>query len=177
MLRSVVRVVFFGLMLIAPRVLCAGADDEVAAFEADVESFATRIAADEGVVLEEAPEEEALSLPPSSETDIGKANAEIDRLKGVIADLWAKLQRERRNSYYNMGYVYKVCGQYERAETEFLKALEMDPDDPGIHYNLGILYQDDLKNRTKARLHYEKFLDLAPHDPDSAQVRQWLSGL
>jgi len=115
--------------------------------------------------------------PPSNETDLAKANAEIDRLKSVIDDLRVRLERERRNSHYNMGYVYKVCRQYGRAEREFLKALEIDPEDPWIHYNLGILYQDDLKNRAKAREHYGKFLELAPYDPDAPRVREWMSAL
>lgn len=118
-----------------------------------------------------------VAAEPSAETDLARANAEIDRLKAALAGLRDMLVRERRNSHYNMGYVYKVCRQYERAEQEFLKALEIDPEDPGIHFNLGVLYDDDLKNRVKARLHYEKFLELAPHDPDAPAVREWLAGL
>jgi len=148
----------------------AGEAEEIAAFEAAIAELESELETEENPAR--VPVE---AIQPSNETDLDEANAEIDRLKEVIGELWDRLKRERRNSHYNMGYVYKVCRQYKRAEQEFLKALELDPDDAGIHYNLGILYEDDLKNRIEARKHYERFLELAPHDPDAPTVREWLS--
>ena len=50
----------------------------------------------------------------------------------------------------------------------------MNPDDSGVHYNLGILYDDKLNNEPRAIKHYKKFLELVPMGEDSARVRQWI---
>jgi tetratricopeptide (TPR) repeat protein len=78
---------------------------------------------------------------------------------------------------YNLACIYKAGHQYTKAEAEFLKALAIDPNDPGVHYNLGILYDDNLGNASKALHHYQSFLDLAPHDKDAPNVIEWMSAL
>ena len=86
-------------------------------------------------------------------------------------------RRQKRDNHYNMGCVYRECGLFGQAEKAFLAALELDPDDPGTHYNLGVLYEDDLKNAARARRHYEYFLQLAPGDLAAPEVRTWLMAL
>ena len=66
---------------------------------------------------------------------------------------------------------------YKKAEEEYLAALAIDPNDAGVHYNLAILYDDNFKDRKKAKIHYERFLELAPDDADVPKVREWLSSL
>ena len=105
------------------------------------------------------------------------ARLEINELKEYCAALEARHRRELHFAHYNMGCVYKASRKYERAESEFLKALETQPDDPAVHFNLGILYDDDLGNKKAARKHYERFLELAPGDPDAIDVREWLDAL
>lgn len=111
------------------------------------------------------------------EQELEEAQAEIAKLKDVIRRIWEANRREQRNMHYNMGCVFKACKYFDKAEEAFLKALELDEDDPYIHYNLAILYDDDLKDSKKARWHYEKFLELAPDDKDAAKVYEWLSSL
>jgi len=105
---------------------------------------------------------------------LADAQAEIAKLKDVVGKLWAANKHEKVNAHYNMGCVYKACRLYKDAEKQFLKAIELDPSDAGAHYNLAILYDDDLKNKAKARQQFEAFLELAPNDPDAARVREWL---
>ena len=108
------------------------------------------------------------------EEQLQAARAEIEQLKDLTRRIWEANRRERINAYYNMGCVYKACKLPKEAEKQFLKALEIDPADAGVHYNLGILYDEDLKNRTKARQQYQLFLELAPDDRDAPRVREWL---
>jgi tetratricopeptide (TPR) repeat protein len=68
-------------------------------------------------------------------------------------------------------------GRYRDAEEAYLKALEESPNDPDVHYNLGILYDDHLKNDEKAALHYRKYLKLNPYGQDVDQVKSWLMQL
>jgi len=109
--------------------------------------------------------------------ELVESRREIAKLKDVIRRIWEANRREQRNMHYNMGCVYKACRHFAKAEEEFLKALEFDEMDPHVHYNLAILYDDDIKDVQKARRHYERFLELAPKDKDAAKVHEWLSCL
>lgn len=127
----------------------------------------------------------APAAPPASVDELEKtlttrtrelesAQQEVARLKEVIRRIWDASKQDRLNSHYNMGCVYRAYRQYKMAESEFLKALELNPNDAGVNYNLAILYDDDLKDKAKARKHYQRFLELAPDDKDAARVREWM---
>lgn len=113
----------------------------------------------------------------ASEEKLQQAQAEIARLEGVVRQLSDVRSQEEANKHYNMGCVYKASKMYNEAEAEFLKALKLNPNDPYLHYNLGILYEDDLNKPAKAREHYEAFLELAPNDRDATNVKEWLLSL
>jgi tetratricopeptide (TPR) repeat protein len=90
-------------------------------------------------------------------------------------DVEAVSLRERRDMHFNMGVMYARGGKYRSAEREYLKALDIDPGDADVHYNLGILYDDNLGDKAKAATHYRRFLMLRPHGPDAEAVRGWLT--
>ena len=106
--------------------------------------------------------------------ELEAARKEIERLKELIARIGDANRRERLAMHYNMGCAYRAAGFADSAEKEFLKALELDPDDAGVHYNLGVLYEEDLKDKAAARRYYERFLELAPNDGDAGKVQTWL---
>jgi len=66
--------------------------------------------------------------------------------------------------HYNLGIFYTQNKQYSRAIAEFEKSLELNPDDPYAHYNLGYIYAEYLVNRPKAIEHFRHFLRLAKSD-------------
>jgi tetratricopeptide (TPR) repeat protein len=82
--------------------------------------------------------------------------------------------REKRDMHYNMAAVYAREGRYADAEREYLTALDIDPSDAHAHYNLGILYDDELKDKRRAAMHYRRYLKLRPGAPDVDQVKDWL---
>lgn len=84
---------------------------------------------------------------------------------------------ELRDMHYNMASVYAKEGRYEEAEREYLRALEIDPTDPEIHYNLAILYDDHLNNKSRAATHYRKYLKLCPYGEDVDAVKNWLMNI
>jgi len=104
-------------------------------------------------------------------------DAEIVRLQQALTAAEAANARERFALAYNLGNIYKAARDYARAEAEFTKALQMNANDSALHYNMGILYDDNLGNSKKARYHYERFLALAPNDPDAPNVVKWLKEL
>ncbi len=63
------------------------------------------------------------------------------------------------------------------AEKLYGEALKKAPKDPRVHYNLGVLYSDYLKNPDKAAQSFRRYLELAPAARDAPQVRSWLIDL
>jgi tetratricopeptide (TPR) repeat protein len=127
--------------------------------------------------IPEKPAEATRDALGKKEAELQKAKAEVTRLRDWIVTLKEASIRERVTMSYNMGCIYRASKQYKEAEKEFLAALALDPNDRWTHYNLGILYDEDLKDKTKAQLHYQKFVDLSPDDKDKAVVQEWLSSV
>ena len=111
------------------------------------------------------------------EAQLQSALNEVARLRRWIEKIKKSSQSEKSTVHYNMGCMSKLYKQYSKAEQEFLKALAISPEDPNIHYNLGILYDDDLDNNEAAATHYGHFLELSANEQDRAQVQEWLSSL
>lgn len=152
--------------------VCADEIDEILRIEGAVET------------ARRAPEETAApaAMAPRSagsstglEQQLSAAKEEIFQLKQLLRAQEERHRKELLFAHYNMGCVYKASRQYDRAEAEFLKALEIEPDDASVHFNLGILYDDDLGKKDKARTHYNRFIELAPNDKDVQQVQEWLA--
>ncbi len=85
------------------------------------------------------------------------------------------LLKQTAGMHYNMGVFYTKHKDYDRAATEFVKALEIDPNDAYAHFNLGYIYAEYLINRHKAMEHFRHFLRLAKgDDPDVNWARKYL---
>jgi len=110
-------------------------------------------------------------------SDFSNKDKTLEELRKELVEVLAESRKDRIKLSYNLACVYKASRQHKKAEAEFLKALSLSPDDPGIHYNLGILYDDTLGNAQKAKYHYRRFLDLAPNDRDAGRVVEWLAEL
>jgi len=106
-----------------------------------------------------------------------KAERVAEVLESAREDVLHASDKEKLDMHYNMAAVYAREGKYDEAEQEYLHALRLDPTDADVHYNLGILYDDELKSSAKAAVHYRRYLKLNPHGPDADQVRDWLMKL
>ncbi len=105
---------------------------------------------------------------------LAKAERVAEVLQTARDDMTQLNAKEKRDMHYNMAAVYAREGKFPAAETEYLHALELDSSDADVHYNLAILYDDELKNTDKAAMHYRRYLKLRPHGDDADAVRQWL---
>ncbi|MFC1493104.1 tetratricopeptide repeat protein, partial [candidate division KSB1 bacterium] len=70
-------------------------------------------------------------------------------------------------SYFRAGRIYENFNEYDRAEEEYLKALEKNPENRASHYSLGTIYSNK-KDYEKAR---DQFLEVVKYDPENAIVR------
>lgn len=64
-------------------------------------------------------------------------------------------------------------GQTDRAQAALLKVLELFPDMARAHYTLGLTYASS--DTAKARKHLERFIELAPDDPEVAAAKEMMS--
>lgn len=108
---------------------------------------------------------------------LAKAERVAEVLEKARTEVMQAGDREKLNMHYNMAAVYAREGKFADAENEYLQALRIDPTDADVHYNLGILYDDEMKEPEKATVHYRRYLQLNPHGPDADRVRTWLMKL
>lgn len=100
--------------------------------------------------------------------DVPKKFSEIARQNKILI-------KETGQMHYNLGVFYTKKREYRRAITEFVKAIEMNPDDCYAHFNLGYIYAEYLVDREKAITHFRHYLRLAKgNDKDVDWVRKYL---
>ncbi len=88
-----------------------------------------------------------------------------------------KMMRENADMHYNLGTIFLQNKQYKEAIKEYERVLELRPSDSETHYNLGVLYDDYLKDREKALYHYQKYLTINPKAPDAKKVETYILSL
>ena len=64
-------------------------------------------------------------------------------------------------------------GERGLAKMSLLKVLELDPEMARAHYTLGLIYSSD--DTAKAKQHFERFIALAPDDPEVATAKEMLA--
>lgn len=88
-----------------------------------------------------------------------------------------KMMRENADMHYNLGTIFLQNKQYKEAIREYEQVLELRPNDPETHYNLGVLYDDYVRDREKALYHYQKYLSVNPKAPDAKKVETYVLNL
>jgi len=109
-------------------------------------------------------------------------NRSLERKIEQIPSRFAEVARENKVliketalMHYNLGVFYTKNKEYSRAIAEFEKALELNPDDPAAHYNLGFIYAEYLVNRPKAIQHFRKYLSIVKtEDKDVDWVKKYI---
>jgi len=86
----------------------------------------------------------------------------------------AEFLKERTDLLFNLGVMYTRAGMHRDAEKMFLKMLQVQPNAADVHYSLGILYDKNLGNKSKAQTHYKRFIELDPLSKDVDKVKLWL---
>ncbi len=84
------------------------------------------------------------------------------------------INMQKLRFYYNSALIYDNMGRYREAVEEYRKALKQKPDDADTHYNLGIVYDNHIKDKEKAIYHYNKYLEISQDANDSKKVENWI---
>ncbi len=80
---------------------------------------------------------------------------------------------ELAKKYYKEGSDYCDAESYDLAMESYKKALEVFPDFPALHYNMGWLYSK-LGNAEQAIHHLQKYIVLAPTASDITEVQSYI---
>ncbi len=86
-----------------------------------------------------------------------------------------ELNPEQCNVVNNLGVVYMKQNEYEKALEAFRHVLVLDPGFANAYLNLGIIFSDVYRDRTKALLYFEKYVEL--DGPRKDEVRAWMAEL
>ncbi len=78
-------------------------------------------------------------------------------------------EEEQFDILSNLGFAYIGTEEYNLAEKHLKRALEIQPENPGCHKNLAMLYRK-MDQTDKAVFHFEKYIDLCPGDLDTMQA-------
>ena len=110
----------------------------------------------------------AISIEPNNDAAyylLGMHYQDSEKMEQAIAtyDKLLVIQPDRKEAYYNKGYIYLVYYQdFPQAIENFTLALERDPDYVDAWYNRG--YGHELSGNYKAaRSDYQRALDLVPN--------------
>jgi tetratricopeptide (TPR) repeat protein len=84
------------------------------------------------------------------------------------------LQPDSADARYNFGMALKNAGYPLDAANELEKLALTKGNETRAHLALGNLYAEELRNKTMARTHYLRVLELSPSHPQSSAIRYWL---
>ncbi len=129
--------------------------------------------------------QEALDLAPNDPLASNNLANVMLQLGGNLDVAMALAQTARRglpdspDAADTLGWVYFQKGAYQPAIDLFQEALKLSaknkaPEDPGIHYHLGLAYQKT-NQPALARQHLEKVLKINPNYSDAADVKKQLA--
>lgn len=98
--------------------------------------------------------------------DQASASAALDAYVAVDPDGAVEVMYQRADMDFR-------DGRPEKAIAALKRILELKPEMARAHYTLGLAYASS--DKAKAREHLERFLELAPDDPEAATAREMLT--
>ena len=85
-----------------------------------------------------------------------------------------RMRQELGLTHYNLGVLQMKAGDYEQAVKEFKFSVLLNPNDALAHYNLGFIYDSQLKDLDSAIYHYSNYVRLMPNARDRNEVEAQL---
>jgi Tfp pilus assembly protein PilF len=130
----------------------------------------------------EAAAETVLKTDPKNEQAIRlRYNASLalgdkEKLSDALVGLAAVEPAVARNGLLKMAFDAYDANDMAQAKARFATVLQVDPNYPPAHYYLGVIEVGEGAT-AEARIHLERFLQLAPNDPEAHSARDMLKYL
>ena len=129
-------------------------------------------AAAEAILEEDPGNEDAIRIRYNAALALGHEDLIID----ALVSLAATEPQTAREGLWLLAIAAYDAGDMERAKLRFGKLLEVDPNHATAHYYLGLIYVGEGAN-DKAKQHLERFVQLAPDDPEAATAGELITFL
>lgn len=97
----------------------------------------------------------------------------VDEAKEALAALQNLEPEMATEAFYQQGVTLFNAGKFDEAVAALERVVSMEEGHARAHYMLGLCFTN-LENNELAAAHLERFLTLAPEDPDSATAREML---
>lgn len=88
-----------------------------------------------------------------------------------------KLDPKNFQAFNNTGVINYQLNRPAEAEKALLRVVALRPDFTAVYKNLGIIYELKLKNPSRAREFYTRYLEKTPGAPDRNAVKLWIANL
>ncbi|HSV97261.1 MAG TPA: tetratricopeptide repeat protein [Spirochaetota bacterium] len=88
-----------------------------------------------------------------------------------------KLDPKNFQAFNNMGVINYQLNRPADAEKALLRVVALRPDFAAVYKNLGIIYELKLKDTSRAREYYTRYLEKTPGAPDRNAVKLWIANL
>jgi len=111
--------------------------------------------------------EEAIRLDPrnvNAHYELGEAYMESGRYTDAAREfqfIISNLGRDESKAHNGLARAYQYLGQFDKAEREYRCAIELEPKEPNLYYNLGHLYYST-QRYAEAVEQFDKALNLDP---------------
>ena len=123
------------------------------------------------------PEEEAISYFDYEALALLSVELNPDENPDLVISLLKPYKDDENNKsftfYSSLGLAYKNTGRFKEAITTYVRALEIEPDEPAAQYYLGITYYKN--NDSPNALKY--ILKSSEQKPDHPGVKKWIDKL
>ncbi|MBI3805502.1 MAG: tetratricopeptide repeat protein [Nitrospirae bacterium] len=110
---------------------------------------------------------------------MGNANYDIQRFEKAKEFYQRALDVDPNNNHVrtDLASSYRSLGETDQALEELNKVLKVDPNHEVALYNSGIIYLNDKNDPDKARVVWEKLVQLKPNDPLSEELKKQIKEL
>lgn len=81
------------------------------------------------------------------------------------------------SAYFHLGLIFRKEGKFKEAEGNLYKALDPGYPQDEVLYNLAQLYLEDLKDKEKARLCFQRLLQITQRPEYAEEAKRALAGL
>jgi len=130
------------------------------------------LAAAESILEEDPDNRDAIRIRYNAALALGQEDRIIDALVSIAA---VEPETARQGLWLLAIAVYDA-NDMDRAKLRFGKLLEVDPNHAMAHYYLGLIYVGESAN-DEAKKHLERFVQLAPDDPEAPSARDLIKYL